>query len=82
MWFYFRLFLLALRLLRRTRQDFVLENVALRQQLAVYQRRQRPVPLGNADRRFWSTLARGWGSWRESLVLLQPATVVRWHRTV
>ncbi len=36
MWLYFRLFLLALRLLRRNRRDLVLENLALRQQLAVW----------------------------------------------
>ncbi len=36
MWLYFRLFLLALRLLRRDRRDLVLENLALRQQLAAW----------------------------------------------
>ncbi len=55
MWLYFRLFLVALRLLRRDRQDVVLENLALRQQLAVFQRRGRRPALAPADRRFWSS---------------------------
>ena len=60
MWRYFRLFLLALRLRRRDRRDLVLENLALRQQLAVFERRGRRATLAPADRRFWSRLARGW----------------------
>ena len=38
MWAYVRLFLMALRLLRRERRDLVLENLALRHQLLVYER--------------------------------------------
>ena len=78
---YFRLFLIALRGVRRTRRDLVLENLALRRQLMVYERSRRPTELTVADRRFWATLARRWTCWRESLVVVQPATVVRWHRT-
>ena len=48
MWLYFRLFLLGLRLLRRDRRDLVLENLALRQQLAVFERRGRRPTLGPA----------------------------------
>ena len=38
MWFLFRLWLAALRLLMQSRDDLVLANVALRHQLAVYRR--------------------------------------------
>ena len=38
MWFSLRLFLAATRLLPRERRDVVLENLALRHQLAIYQR--------------------------------------------
>ena len=55
MWLYFRLFLLALRLLQRDRRDLVLENLALRQQLAAFERRGR---TGAPSRRGWSR-ARG-----------------------
>src|SRR6476469_4172646 len=29
----------------------------------------------------WVLLATGWRRWRSALVLVQPETVVRWHRT-
>ncbi len=81
MWFSVRLFLMAIRLLPRQRRDLVLENLALRHQLAVYARSRRRPPLRDADRRFWSALARGWVGWRDALTVVQPDTVARWHRT-
>ncbi len=33
-----------------------------------------------ADRLFWAWLHRFWGRWREALILVQPETVIRWHR--
>ena len=60
--------------------DLVAENLALRQQLIVLQRKSRR-PLRKAqDRVFWLWLARAWDGWRESLIVVKPATVVRWHR--
>ena len=81
MWLYLRLFVLGLRILGRSRRDLILENLVLRQQLAVYERVPRRAPLRPADRRFWSTIARGWVGWRRHVHLVEPATVVRWHRT-
>ncbi len=59
----------------------MLENLALRHQLLVLSRSCRRPRLRPADRLFWSWLARHWTSWRSTLVLVQPDTVVRWHRT-
>jgi len=57
-----------------------LENLALRQQLAMY-RRTRPRPAVRwADRLFWVGLRRAWTDWRPALVIVRPATVVAWHR--
>jgi transposase InsO family protein len=36
--------------------------------------------LTDADRRFWVLLSRIWGCWRATLHIVQPDTVVRWHR--
>ena len=80
MWILLRLLLLALKMTAATRRDLVLENLALRHQLAVCLR-SRPPQIHNRDRRFWSALARGWSGWRETLLFVQPATVVRWHHT-
>jgi transposase InsO family protein len=69
-----------LRLLLLSRSQLVLENLALRQQLAVLSR-QRPRPsLHRRDRFFWIGLSKLYSGWQSALVLVQPDTVVRWHR--
>jgi len=57
-----------------------LENLALRQQLAALTRTVQRPPLRTRDRLFWVLLAKAWTEWRSTLVLVQPDTVVRWHR--
>jgi hypothetical protein len=64
------------------RRDLLLENAALRQQLAVYQRNGNRPKLTSADRLFWVWLSRFWPGWRSLLVIVQPETVIRWHRDV
>ena len=54
----------ALALMLRGHRELVLENVALRQQLAVMQRGQKRVSLQARDRLFWMALAQGWRNWR------------------
>src|SRR5712691_944467 len=58
----------------------VLENLALRQQLAVLTRTVKRPQLRSTDRLFWILLAKGWQDWRSALIVVQPDTVVRWHR--
>jgi len=62
-----------------SRRALALENLVLRQQLAVLSRKRKPR-LSNADRLFWLALRRYWKDWRDHLVVVKPATVVRWHR--
>jgi putative transposase len=70
----------ALPLLLLPRSQLVLENLALRQQLAVWSR-QRPRPnLRRRDRLFWIGLSKCWSGWRSAFVVVQPETVVRWHQ--
>lgn len=70
----------TLRSALRSRSELALENLALRQQLAVF-REKRPSPrLARGDRLFWVFLQRFWQGWRRPLCLVQPATVVKWHR--
>ena len=80
----FELTLLLLRamvLACRGHHDVVLENLALRHQLRTLQRRVTRPHLRSGDRMFWVLLATAWRRWRSALVLVQPETVVRWHRT-
>jgi hypothetical protein len=62
-----------------SRRDLPLENLALRQQLAAYKARNRRPRINAADRAFWVVLHRLWERWRDSLVIVKPDTVVRWH---
>ena len=57
-----------------------LENVALRHQLLILQRSVGRPRLARWDRVFWVWLSRLWASWRSSLLIVQPATVLAWHR--
>lgn len=79
----FRLLRLLCGLCRRcfcSRRDLLLENLALRQQLAIFkQRRQRPKLIW-LDKLFWVGMKRMWSKWKNGLVLVTPETVVRWHR--
>jgi putative transposase len=57
-----------------------LENLALRHQLVVL-RRSGPRPrLSRWDRLLWVWLSRLWTGWRLNLIIVQPATVLAWHR--
>ena len=53
---------------------------ALRHQLLVLQRSVVRPRRSRWDRVFWIWLSRGWASWRSSHVIVQPATVLAWHR--
>ena len=64
----------------RSRRDLLLENLALRQQLAILKQRHPQPQFGASDRFFWLTLRRLWPGWKHALILVQPETVVRWHR--
>jgi len=74
---------LGLGLLNRYLQShgsLLLENLALRQQLAVLKRKHPRLRMGAVDKIFWVFARRFWGAWKQSLVLIHPETVVRWHR--
>jgi putative transposase len=74
------LFARAITVALRPRGHLVLENLALRQQLAVL-KRKRPRPrISRTDRLFWVLLRRCWSRWADALITVKPETVVRWHR--
>src|SRR5438034_7318788 len=61
-------------------RQLAVENLALRQQLAVYKRTTARPKLRTTDRLFWIWLARVWAGWRQALVIVSPDTVLRWQR--
>jgi hypothetical protein len=62
-------------------RSLLLENLALRQQLAVLTRRHPRPNLSPLDKLFWGLARRFWSAWRQALLVVTPETVVRWHRT-
>ncbi|MDX2492994.1 integrase [Desulfosarcina sp.] len=64
----------------KSTSNLAVENLALRQQLAVMKRTNKGPKIRITDRLFWVLLSRIWIPWRESLVIVKPDTVVRWHQ--
>jgi putative transposase len=75
-----RIFVWAISAALRPKALLVAENLCLRQQLLVLQRKH-PMPrLRNGDRQFWICARRWFTGWRNSLLIVEPETVLRWHR--
>jgi transposase InsO family protein len=64
----------------KPQRELALENLALRQQLAILKRETKRPKLNNADRAFWVALCSLWSDWQSALVLVKPETVIGWHR--
>jgi hypothetical protein len=65
----------------RARTALIMEVIALRHQVAVLQRNKTRRPLFRAsDRLLWVLFSRWWQGWRESLIIVQSETVLRWRR--
>jgi putative transposase len=64
----------------RSRRSLHLKVLALQQQVAVYQRSGRQPHLHPSDRVFWAWLSRLWRGWQDTLVFVQPRTVIAWQR--
>ena len=64
----------------RPRANLVLENVALRQQMAALQKKRSRPPLDDIDRAFWIALRDSWSLWANHLIIVNSDTVVKWNR--
>ena len=64
----------------RSRSTLIAENLCLRHQLLVLQRRHPRPRLRNADRRFRILACRWLTGWPRSVVIVKPETVLGWHR--
>src|SRR5512132_2279820 len=64
----------------RSRASLHMEHLALRHQLAVYQRSVLRPHLHVMDRLGWAWLSRLWPGWRDALTFVQPRTVLAWQR--
>ena len=61
-------------------EQVALENLALREQLEIFQRSVHRPKIRQRDRLFWVCLRKVWKQWRSALVIVQPETVLDWQR--
>src|SRR2546422_9169490 len=61
-------------------EQVALENLALREQLAIFQRSVPHPKIRPTDRLFWVCLRKVWKEWRSALVIVRPETVLDWQR--
>jgi putative transposase len=66
--------------LTRSRSELVLENAFLRQQLIVLNRQVIRPACKPRERLLLVMLASGLRSWKQALTIVQPDTLLRWHR--
>ena len=63
-----------------SRQDLVLENLALRQQLLASHTKRPRRRLSSTQQLFWVFLRKIWSGWQKPSILITPRTVMEWHR--
>jgi putative transposase len=66
--------------LTRSKADLIFENALLRQQLIILRRSVKRPQLKRRDRWLIIFLANRLQQWRQALLIVQPDTVLRWHR--
>ncbi len=66
--------------LARSHTDLILENALLRQQLIVLDRQIKRPQLTKQDRLLFILLAHFTKFWKQSILIVQPETLLRWHR--
>src|SRR5713101_6925045 len=66
--------------LGRSKSELIAENVLLRQQLIILRREVKRPPITRTDRILLVLLARLVRTWQQALVIVQPDTLLRWHR--
>jgi hypothetical protein len=64
----------------KVRKDLALENLALRQQLAVLNRNAKRPQFTDADRLFWVFYSKISDGWQQVLVIAWPRTILDWQK--
>ena len=64
----------------RTKSELVAENALLRQQLVILRRQVKRPVCAKTDRMLLVLLVRMVRTWKQALFIVQPETLLRWHR--
>src|SRR5215469_11092039 len=66
--------------LGRSKSELIAENALLRQQIIMLRRQVKRPTFTRTDRILLVLLARLIRTWQQALVIVQPETLLRWHR--
>jgi len=66
--------------LTRSKPELMAENALLRQQLIILKRQVKRPACTKTDRILLVLLARAVRAWKQTLLIIQPETLLRWHR--
>ena len=66
--------------LGRSKFELIAENALLRQQLIILSRQVKHLVCSKTDRMLLILLARLVRTWKQTLFIVQPDTLLRWHR--
>ena len=66
--------------LSRSKSELIAENALLRQQLIILQREVKRPAFTKTDRILLVLLARLVHTWQQALFIVQPETLLKWHR--
>ncbi len=66
--------------LGKNKFQLIAENALLRQQLSILKRQVKRPPITKTDRMLLVLLSRLVRSWQQALLIVQPGTLLRWHR--
>ncbi len=74
-----RIIIWLIRFLFKSEHDLRIENLALRQQLAIFKDKRPRPKIQDPDKAFWVALRSAWPKWTNALILVKPDTVTKWH---
>ena len=77
---FFLILIKLIKIIQKSKNDLILENLALRQQLAIYQMKKTKPQLKNLYRSFWIALKQSWSQWTNHLTIVRPETVIGWQK--
>jgi putative transposase len=66
--------------LGKSKSELIAENALLRQQLIILRRQVKRPPITRIDRILLVLLARLVRTWQHAILIVQPETLLRWHR--
>jgi len=73
------LFILFMRGFFKSKEDYMIENAQLRQQLSTMILAKKRPRISDNQRHFFYVLSQKWDKWKEAMVIVKPDTVIGWH---